>query len=144
MIPVAASRPNVLPPVRSTAWQRSTTVPVRSPSVASVPGAPPRTSTPPTAPPGARTTVHPVRPLKSDQCPTLKPPGRPRFTEPIWAILLVAGVVRDGADRGGIEAPHGYRARHVGRRVVTDVRLDFGLTRAEHLSRCRVGQGERD
>src|SRR6516164_4317661 len=57
----------------------SVTVPGRSPSVLMVPGAPPLTSTPPTAPPGASTTVHPVRPCASVQCPTDTPAGSRAF-----------------------------------------------------------------
>ena len=47
--PPAASRPNALPPVRSTAWACSTSVAGRSVSVQSVDDAAPLTSTPPTA-----------------------------------------------------------------------------------------------
>src|SRR5882762_4820692 len=75
MTPTAAARPNRLPPVRSTACACWMTVPERSESVPSVPGAPPRTSTPATAPPGAKITVHPVRPTASVKCPTDTPSG---------------------------------------------------------------------
>src|SRR5215475_6513689 len=57
------------------ACARWVTVPGRRPSVLIVPGAPPRTSTPATAPPGTSTTVHPVRPCVSVQCPTDTPAG---------------------------------------------------------------------
>src|SRR5262245_26344248 len=90
MTPPTALRPYALPPVSSTACERSITVPGRSPSVPRVPGAPPRTSTPPTAPSGASTTVQPVRPIESVQWPTRKPFGssrsallRPESADPV-------------------------------------------------------------
>ena len=75
MTPSAAARPNALPPVSRMACARSAVMPGRSSSVPRVPGAPPRTSTPGTAPPGTSTTVQPVRPAVSVQCPTDTPPG---------------------------------------------------------------------
>src|SRR6266699_2299869 len=72
---MAALSPNVLPPVSRIACARSVTVPGRSPSVLIVPGAPPRTSTPAAAPSGTSTTVHPVWPCASVQCPTDTPAG---------------------------------------------------------------------
>ena len=75
MTPSAAARPNALPPVSRMACACSSSMPGRSASVPRVPGAPPRTSTPGTAPPGTSTTVQPVRPASSVQCPTDTPPG---------------------------------------------------------------------
>src|SRR5215471_7057991 len=75
MTPSAAARPNALPPVSKMACARPAVMPGRSASVPRVPGAPPRTSTPGTAPPGTSTTVQPVRPAGSVQCPTDTPPG---------------------------------------------------------------------
>ena len=60
MTPSAAASPYALPPVRTTASIRSTSVVGFNRSVSRVPGPPPRTSTPPTAPPRASTTVVPV------------------------------------------------------------------------------------
>src|SRR5580700_7522926 len=71
------------------ACARSVTVPGRSPSVLIVPGAPPRTSTPATAPPGASSTVHPVRPRSSVQCPADTPAGS-RAWAPAGCVLTLA------------------------------------------------------
>ena len=71
--PVAASRPNALPPARTIAWTTSTVAVGARRSVSRVPGALPRTSTPAVAPCSAMTTVHPVGRALSVCCPTLSP-----------------------------------------------------------------------
>ena len=74
--PLAAARPNALPPVSRTAWISFTAVPGRMASVSRVPGAPPLTSTDPLVPGGHRTTVHPVTPARSVTWPTRIPATR--------------------------------------------------------------------
>jgi hypothetical protein len=59
-VPVAASRPNALPPASTIALTLSTMLSGFSRSVSRVPGAPPRCDTPPTTSPSARMTVQPV------------------------------------------------------------------------------------
>ena len=60
-VPVAASRPNALPPDNTTALTLSTMFDGSSRSVSRVPGAPPRCETPPAAPsPSTTITVQPV------------------------------------------------------------------------------------
>src|SRR5919106_159244 len=71
--PSAAARPNALPPVRRTPCTSSTSRPGWRRSVSRVPGAPPRTSPEPIVPGGGRTTVQPVNPTGSVQCPTRSP-----------------------------------------------------------------------
>src|SRR4051794_33317303 len=72
-VPVAASRPNALPPERTTAFTLSTMFSGLSRSVSRVPGAPPRCDTPPTASPSTRITVQPVGRSLSVWWPTLMP-----------------------------------------------------------------------
>ena len=71
--PLAASRPNALPPDSTMACTFSTTFSGASSSVSRVPGAAPRTSTPATTPSPASTTVHPVGRPVTVMCPTLSP-----------------------------------------------------------------------
>ena len=59
-VPVAASRPNALPPDKTIAFTLSTMLSGLSRSISRVPGAPPRCETPPTASPSTTMTVHPV------------------------------------------------------------------------------------
>ena len=73
-VPVAASRPNALPPDRTIALTLSTMLSGLSRSVSRVPGAPPRCETPPGTPsPSTRMTVQPVVPPGSVTLPTLMP-----------------------------------------------------------------------
>src|SRR5262249_48958583 len=72
-VPVAASRPNALPPDRTTAFTLSTMFSGLRRSVSRVPGAPPRWLTPPTASPSTRITVQPVGRSASVWWPTLMP-----------------------------------------------------------------------
>ena len=72
-VPVAASRPNALPPARTIALTLSTMLSGLRRSVSRVPGAPPRCETPPTASPSTRITVQPVGRSVSVKWPTLMP-----------------------------------------------------------------------
>ena len=74
--PVAASRPQALPPESITACTFSTRLQGSSRSVSRVPGAAPRTSTPATAPSRAITTLQPVGRRVSVKCPTSIPATR--------------------------------------------------------------------
>src|SRR5262249_55417666 len=74
--PSAAASPKALPPVSRIAFASCTSMPGRSRSVSRVPGAPPRTTPDPTVPGGGRTTVQPVMPAASVQCPTRIPGTR--------------------------------------------------------------------
>ena len=58
--PAAASSPNALPPLSTSAVTSCTEASGASRSASRVAGPPPRTSTPPTVPGGGSTTVHPV------------------------------------------------------------------------------------
>ena len=71
--PVAADRPQALPPLSTMACTCSTRFPGRSRSVSRVPGAAPRTSTAATAPSGVSTTLHPVGRRSEVKCPTCTP-----------------------------------------------------------------------
>src|SRR5436190_17449241 len=73
MTPPAASRPNALPPARTTACTLSIALTGSSNSVSRVPGEAPRTSTPATAPARAITTVQPVGRRASVKWPTSRP-----------------------------------------------------------------------
>ena len=73
MAPLAASRPQALPPDSMTACTCCTRLEGCSRSVSRVPGAAPRTSQPPTAPPRASTTVQPVGRRASVWWPTSMP-----------------------------------------------------------------------
>src|SRR5262245_15352895 len=73
MTPDAVSRPNALPPERTTAWICLTVLTGSSRSVSRVPGAAPRTSTPATAPSSVIMTVQPVGLRESVKWPTLIP-----------------------------------------------------------------------
>src|SRR6516165_6461506 len=80
------------------ACARWLTVPGRSPSAAIVSGAPPRTSTPPTAPPGTSTTVHPVCPCVSVQCPTDTPAGSRALASCCVFTLALRRLIRPGSE----------------------------------------------
>ena len=73
--PSAAASPNALPPVSNTAVGPSAFASDERVSISRVPVPPPRMSTPPRDPGGGITTVHPVRPSGSVQCPIRKPAG---------------------------------------------------------------------
>ncbi len=108
--PSAAARPKALPPVRSTASTCSTSMPGRSRSVSRVPGAPPRTSPDPTVPGGQSTTVQPVRPTGSVQCPTRIPGMRVITRTPVpprraWTGARAGAAERRAGGRGRTSRP---------------------------------------
>src|SRR5579872_76042 len=71
--PSQDAKPNADPPVSTTAFTSDTVLLGSSSAHSRVPGAPPRTSPDATVPDGNSTTVHPVRPAASLQCPTRTP-----------------------------------------------------------------------
>ena len=73
MTPSAAASPKAEPPLRTTASSRSTVRWGSSSASSRDAGAPPRTSPDATVPSGSSTTVQPVRPPASVQCPTRTP-----------------------------------------------------------------------
>ena len=100
--PVAASRPNALPPERTIALTLSTMLSGLSRSVSRVPGAPPRCATPPAAPsPPTRITVQPVVPPASVWLPTLSPSTRPCDTSRSGRLVCRAGISRPASSRVG-------------------------------------------
>jgi hypothetical protein len=91
---------------RSAGWRGLVAERARpSASVPRVPGAPPRTSTPGTAPPGTSTTVQPVRPASSVQCPTDTPPGSRPAASGWFAVTSASWRWPQGYARTAAAAP---------------------------------------
>src|ERR671913_175113 len=101
--PGTPASPNAPPPVSSTAETLSTWAWGWSRSVSRVPGPPPRTLAAATFPGGGTTTVQPVSPTGSVQCPTAR--------SSIPSATAAASGPRDPADAGAPALPGGRLGR---------------------------------